>query len=104
MDSDFFSSSEYDYKKSHLNVPVNMIDAIRNIVMKWFKKNTIKNFDKLLILLEENDIYLSDIKYNLWSPVPDVIPRLVVARGQNNGSNESKGGICLWLRISILIF
>ena len=45
---------------------------IKELIKKWILKNQFRNFEKILSLLEENNIYLSDIVYETWKlPVHD---------------------------------
>ena len=47
---------------------------IKELIKKWILKDQFRNFEKILSLLEENNIYYSDIVYDTWKlPVSDQI-------------------------------
>ena len=39
---------------------------IKELIKKWILKDQYRNFEKILCLLEENNIYYSDIVYDTW--------------------------------------
>lgn len=46
--------------------PFGMRDSIDAIITKWIKKNPLSNFEKIIALLEENNIYSSELVYEAW--------------------------------------
>ena len=51
---------------------IGILGSIMTIVGNWIGKNPIRNCEKILALLEENNIYLSNIKYDVWQRVHHV--------------------------------
>lgn len=70
---------------------VGILGSIKTIIENWIEKSPIKNFEKVLSLLEENDIYYSDIKYDVWQRDPNQF-----IHPDGNGRRMMIGGF-LWV-------
>ena len=89
MDSGRYTIDEYRVRD--LDAVIGILGSTKTIIENWMNKNPIRNFEKVLALLEENDIYLSDIKYDVWQRDPNQF-----IHPDGNGRRYDKG-VFLWV-------
>jgi hypothetical protein len=87
MDSGDYPPDEYRRDLECIGI----LGSIKTIIENWIEKSPIKNFEKVLSLLEENDIYYSDIKYDVWQRDPNQF-----IHPDGNGRRYDKG-VFLWV-------
>ena len=85
-----------EYRERDLDAVIGILGSIKTIIENWMNKNPIRNFEKILALLEENDIYLSDIKYDVWQRDPNQFIHLFGNGFVGNGRRYDKG-LFLWV-------
>ena len=93
MDSGDYPPDEYRRDLECIGI----LGSIKTIVENWIGKNPIRNCEKILALLEENNIYLSNIEYDVWQRDSMLIsyPNQFI-HPDGNGRRDDKG-IFLWV-------